>query len=331
MARTNAREMDTCCNDYRLKWNVRGELPFGIVGASSAISMGDSVYFASHNAVYKYHWPTGKCLGLPSLNFGIIGYALANVRGSITTIGGCVQGSQALPDCLSWDNVSKRWVPSYPSMQKILKDPVVVTTTDHILVAGGMDTNAVYVMDIGTHQWSPVASLPSSACRTSAATVHNAVLYVAAECISNCYTPSCNLHIYYSSLDTLLNSTHTQNVWHTIEGPSCCSKVFSLVTIHGKLLCLGLSALQRSVIVVFVYAEVEKKFVFMEQLRIVFPYQYQPPTFCAIALPGEKILAIAEFIASNMVLVGEAMSGKWVLWSKWDNKRGAAVYSIAIF
>lgn len=303
---TVARRMSTGCGEFKLKWNVRGKFPRDLVGACAAVSMGDRAYIAAYDVVYEYHNSTGVCFKLPS--FGIIGYALAIVRGAITTIGGYVQGSRAFPDCLSWDKATKKWVSRYPAMQKAPIDPTVATTANHVVVAGGIATTAVSVMDVRTRKWSTVASLPPSSYRTFAAAVYNSVVYVAAKHHND--DSSGNCHLYYCPLEVLLTSAPKQKVWHKIEGPPHCSKVFNLITLNGRLLCIGLSMLQSPVIAVFIYVEADSTFLAMGELPISFPTRFQFAFFCATTLLEEKVLVIAETTGSNTILIGEVMSGK---------------------
>ena len=275
-------------SDYKLKWEKRrGRVPITI--PDFAVSIEERVYIADLKSadVYEYHITTGQWLKLPPC--GVQGFSLANVRGSLTTIGGQYHlGSgghvEIATDCFSWDGASRRWVKLYPPIPTANLWPAVVTTADQVVVAGTLiDSSSVHVMDISTRQWSTVVSLPVPSDVESIA-VCNGTVYVA---VSDYYSSQ----IYYCSLNVLLSSTPDQReVWHKTDSPQC-SNFFSLVTVNHILLLLGPQHDDR--LHVFLYEEAEEAFTELEASTNLVCY-----VLCATALSGERV-----FVMDNATVV----------------------------
>ena len=290
-------------SEYKLKWKVREKekVPFK-GGIYVAVSITDRTFFSFHvsDVMYEYSSTTGRWLKLPPCGF--VGCALANVKGNLVTVGGYnSQRDEAISDCFSFDDDLRRWILCYPPMSTARLYPVVATTADYLTVVGGRvnkrETQDVEVMNVNTHQWSAVASLPMlqvsgfERIAITSAAVCGATVYVVVGLANQ-------VCLHYCSLDALLKSTPEQTeVWGTVDGPHC-SKV-SLVTVNNHLLCLGKVA-ECNVIAVFIYEEKMDK-VFQE--FGVFPRNIE--YFSAVATVAKNGFLV---IATKLVLIGELLS-----------------------
>ena len=95
--------------------------------------------------------------------------SLAVIRGILTAIGGSkeayVNPENKLLSIAMVNNKDKKWVEHFPPMPTKRSRTTAVTTSQHLIVAGGdsglsNDLNTVEVMDIQTRVWSTAASLP---------------------------------------------------------------------------------------------------------------------------------------------------------------------------
>ena len=238
-------------SEYRLEWDVRGKAPFNNVQCTAA-SVGDRAYFlCTYTAVagmapfgdkvYEYLSTTGQWQELPPC--GLMKYMLANIRGKLTTVGG-EHTEWVTVDCpLYWDEASRSWLrSSCPSIPISRWSPVIATTADYLIAAGGTvfqsdgeesaeESCSVMVLDMNTRLWSFVANLPDSTIAGSAA-VCNGTVYVV-----SVHFPSI---IYHCSLNALLRSTRLHRIWkvtkesHPIHNSILCT--FDLVTVDSRLL-----------------------------------------------------------------------------------------------
>lgn len=287
-------------SDYEMKWEKkRGKVPIGS-SPRAAVSIGKRVYITDGLHVCEYHTITEQLLTLPSCV--VQGFSLANIQGSLTTVGGHYHvGSSGLvksaPHCFSWDGASRRWVKRYPPLPTTNLYPAVATTADHVIAIVGL----MEVMDISTGQWSTVAGIPASFIALSAA-VCKGIVYVVACDIQDAAIIHDADHMYQAvlyccSLDVLLKSSpHQSRVWHRID---CLqhSKRSSLITVNNKLLWLRQKFNELGV---FLYEEAEETFTELEASTIELHCRY----ICAAALSGQRVLVMDD----TTVLMGELFS-----------------------
>ena len=98
--------------------------------------------------------------------------SFADISGFVTATGG---DGRSGPDNKLLNIVNdenKKWVEHFPPMPTKRFDTAVVTTTQHLIVAGGKSgkcmPNTVELMDVQTLVWSTAASLPHPYSRVSA-------------------------------------------------------------------------------------------------------------------------------------------------------------------
>ena len=86
---------------------------------------------------------------------------LAVIRGLLTAIGGVKLGTP-VNKLLSMDSKAQVWVEHFPAMPSKRSHTAVVSTEEHLIVAGGKgdQSNPVEILDIQALVWSTAASLP---------------------------------------------------------------------------------------------------------------------------------------------------------------------------
>ena len=286
-------------SDYKVTWDVKGQAPFsaGIdIGFSSA-SVGDKAYFIpdpASDVVYEYLSSTGAWQELPPC--GVRRCALANVRGTLTTVGGRPRvGTGMRADCLCWDEASRRWESRYPPLPEHCSLPAVAATADHLITVS-LDMGHVWVMDINTRQWSSYA-IPLHYLHSVA--VCNGTVYVA------CVAPSVYLSVQHHlpgrllhcSLDALLQSTPQQSVWQVTDWPGSFDSPPALVTVNNKLLCI----LENAIVI---FEEKKKVFIPAESIPVCsdLSFGYEP---VACPLPGGRLLLCT---GHGVILIGKLVS-----------------------
>ena len=286
-------------SDYKVTWDVKWQAPFsvGTFGFNYAASIGDKAYFVpvvDSGVVCEYLSSTGAWQELPPC--GVRKCALANVRGTLTTVGGHPHvGTGMLADCLCWDEASRCWESRYPPLPELCYCPAVAATADHLIAVprGASSVDHVWVMDINTRQWSsyaiPLLHYPRSVA------VCNGTVYVA--CFS-VYPSRCML--CHCSLDALLQSTPQQRVWQATNCPGSFDSHPALVTVNNKLLCIFENA-----ILIF---EKKKVLIPVESIPVCsdlsFGYRY-----VVCPLPGGRLLLctrhgvifIGKFVSSGIL------------------------------
>ena len=142
----------------------------------AAVVNGDTAYFMLRDGtVCSYNSASNRWKDV--LHYNYTGASLAIVNEDLIAIGGCESsvfkktyfGTLFIVACPHWSDHR------YPPMPTKRSDAVAVTSSAHLIVAGGMtgstlkdQTSAVEVMDTATLVWSVVASLPHSYRRASA-------------------------------------------------------------------------------------------------------------------------------------------------------------------
>ena len=283
--------------DYKVTWDVKGRGPFsaGAIGFRSAASVGDKAYFIpdlASGVVYEYLSSTGAWQELPPC--GVWKCTLANVRGALTTVGGCPRvGTGMRADCLCWDEASRCWESRYPPLPEYCSYPGVAATADHLIAVPrdgpAVNVDDVWVMDINTQQWSSYAS-PLLHYPHSVA-VCNGTLYVA------CLTVGLTRCVLHCSLDTLLQSTPPQSVWQVTDWPGLRGSPPALVTVNNKLLCILANA-------VLIFEEKKKVFIPVESIPVCSDLSFgYEPVVCP--LPGGRLLLCT---GHGVILIGKLVS-----------------------
>ena len=282
-------------SDYKVTWDVKVQAPFsaGAIGFSSA-SVGDKAYFIpdpTSGVVYEYISSTGAWQELPPC--GVWKCTLANVRGTLTTVGGRPRvgtGIRHVPaDCLCWDEASRCWESRYPPLPKYCLWPAVAATADHLITVPSdtLDVGHVSVMDINTQQWSPYASPPHFPLSVA---VCNGTVYAAGFAVA-----PFRYVLYHCSLDALLRSTPRQRVWQVTDWPGSFGSLHALVTVNNKLLCLLANAI--------LILEEKKVFIAAESIPVCSDLSFgNKPVACT--LPGGRLLLCTGH--------GVILSGKFV-------------------
>ena len=278
-------------SDYKVTWDVKGQAPFS-AGLRYAASVGDKAYFMPNSAsgvVYEYLSSTGAWQELPPC--GVLGCALANVRGALTTVGGRPRVDTGMcADCLCWDEASRCWESRYPPLPEYCFWPAVAATADHLITMPRAHViHDVWVMDINTRQWSSHAS---PLLHYSHLVVCNGTVYVT--CFS-VYFPPCTL--CHCSLDALLQSTPQQRVWQATDWPGSPDSLPALVAVNNKLLCILVNT-------ILIFEEEKKVFIPVESIPVCSDLSFgNKPVVCT--LPGGRLLLCT---GHGVILSGKLVS-----------------------
>ncbi len=135
----------------------------------SAAMDGTRAYISLVNQIYTYTTPTSKWIRLPECSQCY--FSLAVVKGQVVVIGG-IQGCQAEGgpvNTLKSLAPNKIWDEYLPPMPTKRAFAASITTSDHLVVAGGGETpnseglSVVEVLLLGDMRWSTAISLPTLA------------------------------------------------------------------------------------------------------------------------------------------------------------------------
>ena len=151
------------------QWNLgewkEGEKAPHELARGAAVVDGNVAYFMHRNHpnwVCSYDSSTRKWSELP--NFPNENSSLAIVKGLLTAIGGDKNNAPDNKLLTLPNDGSEKWVEQFPPMPTKRSHTAVVSTKDHLIVAGGKSESnqldTVEVMNIQTQVWSTAASLP---------------------------------------------------------------------------------------------------------------------------------------------------------------------------
>ena len=286
-------------SDYKVTWDVKGRGPFsaGDAIAFSSASVGDKAYFMPDPAsgvVYEYLSSTGAWQELPPC--GVRQCTLANVRSTLTTVGGYPRdGTGRRADCLCWDEASRCWESRYPPLPELCNWCAVAATADHLIAVSrySVDVDHIWVMDINTRQWSPYASplhFPISVA------VCNGTVYVACVPVYPSVYSSRRI-LLHCSLDALLQSTPQQRVWQDTDCPDSLDSRPALVTVNNKLLCI----LENAIVI---FEEKKKVFIPAESIPVCSDLSFGDE-LVACPLPGGRLLLCT---GHSVILIGKLVS-----------------------
>ena len=196
----------------------------------TAVAHGNRVYFSASYRIYSFEYPEKWTPLQPSL-YKLFGLAVVNEK--LTTIGGRKPSSTIINTLFSL-NEDGLWVKLLPAMPTERFNPAAVTTSTHLIVAGGSTSQAataeVEVLDTKTHQWFTACSLPQVVANPPM-TLCDGFLY-----LSN------NINTVYScSVEGLLvsaNSSDGGSLWTELaEIPVRINS--SIVTLGGRVLAIS--------------------------------------------------------------------------------------------
>ena len=248
----------------RLNWRDRGKAPLHMARGAAVVE-GEVAYFVgpdgqgcSYNSINKKWKKIPRCSYLQC--------SLAVINGQLTAIGG---RKYFLRDKLIRDVTNKllslsedrNWKEIFPPTLTKRYDVVAISSSDYLIVAGGMAMNrplmtvrgfmqvhigvpdvlystAVEVMDIKTRVWFTVASLPDWYNNTSAIICGDHLYMLGGD---NRFSSTSNTNrVLTCSLTKLVqssSSSSSSSVWHRIaDAPAYRS---TCANINGELLAVG--------------------------------------------------------------------------------------------
>ncbi len=95
-------------------------------------------------------------------------FTMATLRGQLLVVGGIHKSTNNKANTiLTFDKSSRQWLTSLPLMPVVVSHPVVVEYQDHLIVAGGRDSNGtkttdVNILDTTTNKWTAAEPLLSA-------------------------------------------------------------------------------------------------------------------------------------------------------------------------
>ena len=95
-------------------------------------------------------------------------FAIATLRGKLWVVGGEDKSTRkTMNTILTFDQHSQRWIQSHPAMPTALTVPVVIGYQDHLIVAGGRNSENnrlpdVNILDTTSNKWKTAQPLPST-------------------------------------------------------------------------------------------------------------------------------------------------------------------------
>ena len=142
----------------QLRWEELDRTPEPM-SAGSAVAIGDSVFVspASSTVVYRYNRAQKWSL-LPPCPYK--DFSLAVVNNTLTTVGGF--GDEYTNKLLSFTE-QQRWTKTLPPMPTARKQPVTLSTEQHLIVAGGFNglksLDTVEALATANNEWNTVCKL----------------------------------------------------------------------------------------------------------------------------------------------------------------------------
>ena len=200
----------------------------------AAVVHEDIAYFSESNSVYSYTLAKDQWTKPEQCKY--FSFGLAVVNNKITTIGGRNRGT-VTNLLLSLDVQRKKWRELLPPMPTARYRPATVTSTTHLIVAGGMTRqnssalSTIEILDTSTFQWSSASSSPQA--------------------LQYPHMSLCDEHLYLSEDNTIFScsveellksrkpaSTNSSAVWTKVADIPVPYGA-SLTTLRGQVLAIG--------------------------------------------------------------------------------------------
>ena len=97
-------------------------------------------------------------------------FTIATLRGKMLVVGGMDKSTQKMTNTiLTFDEHSQQWIQSHPAMPTALAYPAVIGYQDHLIVAGGVNSERnttlesdVNILDTTSNKWKTAQPLPST-------------------------------------------------------------------------------------------------------------------------------------------------------------------------
>ncbi len=95
-------------------------------------------------------------------------FTVATLRGQLLVVGGEDKSTDKITNIiLTFDESSRQWFQSIPPMPVAVAYPAVVQYQDHLIVAGGRDSNGIMTTDVNildttTNKWTTAKPLPNA-------------------------------------------------------------------------------------------------------------------------------------------------------------------------
>ena len=220
-----------------LQWRDGGKIPYAMARGAAVVN-GNVAYFMGWNGhTCSYDSSKQKWSELPRCphRYG----SLAVIRGLLTAIGG-LKLATVDNKLLSMTKV-QTWVKQFPPMPSKRSDTAVVSTKQHLIVAGGKDNqlirlDTVEVMDIETLVWSIAAILPHPYSQVSA-TICGDQLYMLGGFDKDGRTKSVLTCSLMKLLQSCSETSPGGSVWHRIADVPVYSSTCAAV--NGELVAVG--------------------------------------------------------------------------------------------
>ena len=161
-------------------------MPYSMTYYPEAVVLGEKVYvgagisssFGKNAVVMVYNIPDSEWSMLPE--YACYWFGMTSVDNKLVLVGGVIQRSQNRTNQLgTWNEESKNWMQTLPSMPTARSGPTVATYKNRwIMVAGGFDLYNTYhstveILDILTGYWHHASPLPERQYKMSSTIIGN--------------------------------------------------------------------------------------------------------------------------------------------------------------
>ena len=216
-------------------WRKCKDKPRGMVVYGQPVALNGKLYFRGVSrrirteTVLEYTPGDDKWTELPPPP--VRDFSIATLQGQLLAVGGEDKSTHKKTNTiLTFDEHSQQWIQTHPAMPAVLTSPVVIGYQDHLIVAGGYNSENnripdVNILDTTSNKWKTAQPLPS-ADHYYTVTIED-TLYLVGQ-----YTQT----VQRARVPTLISGAES-GVWETL--PNAPYNWSSPVTIGNTLLTVG--------------------------------------------------------------------------------------------
>ena len=151
-------------------WRDCKDKPWGMFVYGQPVALNGKLYVRGWSwgtqAVLEYTPGDDKWTELPPPL--VEEFTIATLRGKLLVVGGQDKStSKETNTIFTFDEHSQRWIQSHPTMPTALTNPTVIGYQDHLIVAGGYNSEGnrspdVNILDTTSNKWKTAQPLPST-------------------------------------------------------------------------------------------------------------------------------------------------------------------------
>ena len=151
-------------------WRRCKDRPLGMSVNGQPVALNGKVYvrgdIRGSETVLEYTPGHDKWAELPPPS--VQGFTIVTLRGELLVVGGMDDSTNKTTNTIhTFDEHSQRWIQSHPAMPTALTYPAVIVYQDHLIVAGGRNSDDdaipdVSILDTTSNKWKTAQSLSST-------------------------------------------------------------------------------------------------------------------------------------------------------------------------